>query len=256
MTYDRRMTRGSGNIARLRHAGRGRVQALLGRAGWEIRPTTTDADQRRSRLLAAEGIDLVLDVGANVGQYGMRLRANGYRGRIVSFEPYETAYAQLQRTADRDALWDAHRLALSDEEGVAELNISSNSFSSSLLALTDRHVESAPGSSYVATESVRARRLDAIWPEVVGTARPWLKLDVQGFEMHVLRGAGERLGEARALQIELSLEPLYTGAVGWRDTVDWLEERGFALVAVEPGFDDPATGRMLQFDGFFVRTDG
>lgn len=243
-----------GRLARGRHLARGRVQALLGRAGWEIRPLEGDADDRRAKLMASEGIDLVVDVGANVGQYGMRLRANRYTGRIVSFEPYGQAFAQLRRTASRDPAWDVHRVALSDAEGELELNVSGNSFSSSLLPLTDRHLESAPGSAFVASEVVPTARLDAMWSEVVGAARAWLKLDVQGFELHVLRGAGDRLGEARAVQVELSLEPLYEGAPDWRAVVDWLTGRGFALVGVEPGFDDPTSGRMLQFDAVFVKS--
>ena len=245
----------TGRSARLRHAARGRVQAVLGRAGWEIRPTTTDEDQRRAKLMASEDIDVVLDIGANVGQYGMRLRNNGYSGRIVSFEPYAQAFDVLHRTATRDGLWDAYRLALTDQEGEAELNIAGNSFSSSLLSLTERHLESAPGSARVATETVPTARLDSAWAQFVGTARrPWIKLDVQGAEMAVLRGAGDRIEDARALQVELSLEPLYEGDVEWRTMVDWLGKRGFALAAVEPGFDDPITGRMLQFDGIFLRS--
>lgn len=228
------------------------MQALLGHAGWELKPIEGDADDRRAMLLAGERIDVVLDIGANVGQYGMRLRNNGYNRRIVSFEPYAQAFNQLARTTAADPLWDVHRVALADVEGEAELNVSGNSFSSSLLPLTDQHVESAPASSYVATETVPTVRLESLWPDVVGTARSWLKLDVQGAEMQVLRGAGDRLREACALQVELSLVPLYEGATPWTTMVEWLGDRGFALAVVEPGFADPKSGRMLQFDGIFL----
>ena len=247
------MDRGKGRVARLRHAARGRVQAALGRARWEIRPTTGDADERRARLLDSERIDLVLDVGANVGQYGMRLRSNGYQGLIVSFEPYLQAYRQLERTASRDPLWQAHRLAVSDADGEAELNVAGNSFSSSLLPMTARHLESAPRSGYVDVERVPSARLDSRWDELAGGDSAWLKLDVQGFEMHVLRGLGERLGALRVVETELSLTPLYEGAVPWREIVEWLEGRGFALAGVEPGFEEPGSGRLHQFDGLFVR---
>ena len=231
------------------------MQAALGRAGWEIRPSTGGAAERRVRLLESEGIEVILDVGANVGQYAMRMRANGFRGRIVSFEPYAQAHRQLDRSAARDPLWEAHRLAVSDTEGEAELNIAGNSFSSSLLPMSERHLESAPGSAYVTSERVSTARLDAIWERVVGSARPWVKLDVQGYEMHVLRGMGERLDEARVVETELSLTPLYEGAIPWRAVVDWLEDRGFTLAGVEPGFEDLSSGRMLQFDGIFLRED-
>ena len=185
----------------------------------------------------------------------MRQRRSGFRGRITSFEPYAQAYSQLERSASRDPLWEAHRLALSDAAGEAELNVAGNSFSSSLLPMADRHVESAPGSAYIATERVRTARLDDLWEQLVGAGRPWIKLDVQGFEMHVLRGMGDRISEVRVVETELSLAALYDGAPSWREVVDWLEERGFALAGVEPGFEDTVSGRMLQFDGVFIREE-
>src|SRR5688500_2068285 len=102
---------GDARLARARHAVRGRVQGALARAGWEVRPLADDEDARRVKLLESERIDLVLDVGANVGQYASKLRDAGYTGRIVSFEPYREAFAQLERNAARDPRWEARRLA-------------------------------------------------------------------------------------------------------------------------------------------------
>ena len=245
---------GNARLARARHSVRGRVQAALARAGWEVRPLAGDADERRAKLLASEGIDVVLDVGANVGQYASKLRDSGYSGRIVSFEPYGQAYTQLERTASRDPGWQARRIALGEEAGEVELNVSGNSFSSSLLPIRERHVEIAPDAAYVDREVVPALRLDAIWDELVAAGeRVWLKLDVQGFELPVLRGAGERLALTHAVQVELSLTSLYEGDVLWLELGEWLRERGFELVGVEPGHEDPNSGRLIQFDGVFVR---
>ncbi len=69
----------------------------------------------------------------------------------------------------------------------------------------------------------------------------------------MLRGAGDRIADVRAVQAELSLTPLYEGDVPWLELVGWLGERGFELAGVEPGYEDPASGRMLQFDGLFLR---
>jgi FkbM family methyltransferase len=232
-----------------------RVQSVLGRLGYELRAQRPPAeDLRREKLLASEGIDLVLDVGANVGQYGERLRLSGYRGRIVSFEPLAKAFGELERRAAGDPGWETIRVALGDADGEAEINVAGNSFSSSLLPMGPRHLQSAPESAYIGRENVPTARLDSVWDRVVaGAERPWLKLDVQGYEMNVLAGVGSRLDAIRVVQAELALEPLYDGDVPWRELVHWLEQRGFALAGLEPGFEDPESGRMLQFDGIFVR---
>jgi FkbM family methyltransferase len=213
-----------------------------------------DEDVRRVKLLRSEGIEVVLDVGANAGQYAQQLRAAGYVGRIVSFEPLPEAFAALERAAAADPRWEARRLALSDADGEAEIHVAANSWSSSLLDMGERHLASAPESAYVGREHVTTARLDSIWEEVLGPdARPFLKLDVQGFEMHVLRGAAGHLDRVAGVQAELSLVHLYEGDSLWRDVVDHLEEEGFELVGLEPGFEDPETGRMLQADGTFLR---
>ena len=85
----------------------------------------------RAGLLKAEGIDGVLDGGANVGQYGQTLRRYGYRGSILSLEPGSAAFAALQERGANDRSWDALRIALGASNGEASLGLSANSVSSS-----------------------------------------------------------------------------------------------------------------------------
>ena len=200
------------------------------------------------------GIDTVIDVGANVGQYGASLRASGYRGRIVSFEPLSDAYARLARRCAPDPGWTASREAVGAEPGQLEINISANSYSSSLLPMTSAHTGAAPGSEYVGTEQVPVTTLDAVVSaHDIDPAGTWLKIDTQGYEAPVLDGAGERLGEFAAVQLELSFVPLYDGQALFDELVGRLTAAGFTLFGLDAGFSDPRTGRTLQCDGVFVR---
>jgi FkbM family methyltransferase len=235
------------------------IQRGLRRLGYELHPYVAgpvpyEEDVRRARLLRSEGIDVVLDVGANVGQYAQRLRRAGYERKIISFEPLSEAFVTLESTAARDPLWEARRLALGEEDGTADIHVAANSWSSSLLPMGERHLASAPDSGYTGTETVPVARLDSVWEDAVGEGeRVFLKLDVQGFEMRVLRGAGRRLDDVAGVQAELALTKLYEGDSPWREVVDYLEVRGFVLAGLEPGFEDPDSGRMLQADGILIR---
>lgn len=80
-----------------------------------------------------------------------------------------------------------------------------------------------------------------------------MKLDVQGFELEVLRGAVRTLEQIEVLEAELSLVPLYDGAPLFGDVVRYLDERNFGLLGREPGFADPRTGALLQVDGLLAR---
>jgi FkbM family methyltransferase len=201
-------------------------------------------------------VETVVDVGANVGQYGAGLRASGYRGRILSFEPLADAYARLARRCAFDPGWTASREALGGEPGELELNVSANSYSSSLLPMTSAHTGAAPGSGYVGVEKVPVTTLADVLPlHDVDPARTWLKIDTQGYEARVLDGAGGRLGEFAAVQLELSFVPLYAGQALFDELVERLTMGGLVLFGLEAGFSDPRTGRTLQCDGVFVRAD-
>jgi FkbM family methyltransferase len=221
--------------------------------GWDLQ-TRRVHPGNAGEFLALNGVDVVLDVGAATGGYGMGLREGGYQGRICSFEPLEDAFTVLERTAADDPRWSCLRLALGPEPGMAEINVAGNSDSSSLLAMGERHARSAPESVYIGTETVEVSTVDAVQERLVGSGeRVFLKLDVQGFELEVLRGAESALPRFHGVQAELSLVPLYERAPSWTEVITYLQDRGFHVAQLQPVFADPATGEVLQVDGIFTR---
>lgn len=213
---------------------------------------------RLVRLMEHQGIDTVIDVGANDGGYGRFLREGGYTKDIVSFEPLSAAHGALMEAAARDSRWHvANAMALGAEDSTIEINISGNSTSSSILEMNETHIKAAPLSRYVGVERVDLRRLDGQdHPTIEAGRRLFLKVDTQGFEMPVLEGAQALMSRIRGMQVELSLTPLYEGQALYREMIDWMSTRGYDLWNVIPGFTDASTGRMLQMDGvFFLRDD-
>lgn len=235
------------------------LKRQLRRHGFDLRRYTvqTSGEAQLQRILAFLGVDLVFDIGANAGQYATALRAHGYLGRIVSFEPLASAHAALALESARDPLWQvAPRLAIGEREGEVVLNVAGNSLSSSLLPMLPAHERAAETSRYAATESVRLARLDRIGREYLpGINRPFLKIDTQGYEDRVLAGATGILASFVGIEVELSLVPLYEGQLLYDVMIDRLRGLGFELFGVFPGYVAETTGRTLQFDGVFVRRD-
>jgi FkbM family methyltransferase len=238
----------------LARATRAQVKAMARRVGVDLRryPLPGSPADCRGRLLRHHDVDLVLDVGAAIGEYGRLLRDHGYQGRIVSCEPLATSFHLLATAAARDPRWEALELALGREAGWAELNVAGNGDSSSFLPMLDEHVDAAPESGYIGTREVQVTTVDAI---LAGheAEHPFLKLDVQGFEHHVLAGARTSFDRLVGIQLEMSLVPLYDGQLLFRETYDLLVSAGFALQVVEPAFVDLDAGRVLQIDGVFFR---
>ena len=222
------------------------------RLGIEV--TTVPFARRVVRMCEAARIDTVIDVGANSGQYARALRANGFAGRILSCEPLSVPFRQMARLADRDPRWEPVRTALGTVPGVITVHVAGNSYSSSVLEMLDAHSDAAPESAYVGSEEAPMTTVDALVADRhVDPVRTLLKMDVQGYERSVLDGASATLPRFAAVQVELSLTPLYAGQALMPEILDLLDGHGLELWALEPGFSDPATGRMLQCDGVLVR---
>ena len=236
-----------------------RIRNLLRKIGFEAYRYTiqTSSGAQLQRLLRFCRIDLVLDVGANRGHYASELRANGYAGRIVSFEPLAVPHAQLKHVARADENWQvAPRMALGDADGETVIHVAGNSLSSSILDMLPEHERAAPGSAYVATETVPMRRLDQVAGDFLkGSRRALLKLDTQGYEDRVLAGAQGILQNVVAIQAELSFVPLYAGQPLFDKMRSKIEAMGFVLYAVFPGYVHEQTGQTLQIDGFFIRRE-
>ena len=208
------------------------------------------------KILQELSIDCIIDIGANEGQYAKETRRIGYAGKIISIEPTKKAHSALEKNACGDVNWEIYqRCALGNIDGETLINIAGNSVSSSILEMGKQHKETVPASQYVAQEKVTIKRLDDIFESCSnGSNNILLKIDVQGFEREVLAGAKKSIPQIAAVRLELSLTELYVGETLFSYYIDLFNKFGFDLWDIQPGFRDPKTGRLLQFDGTFVKS--
>lgn len=210
----------------------------------------------RQLALALEGarVERVLDVGANVGQYARRLRAAGWRGDILSFEPLLDIRAALEAAAADDPAWEvAPAVAVGAAVGAGMFERSNESDMSSLRPQTERLRALSPSSAVAEVLDVEVRPLGALVTPRHAGERLFLKIDVQGGEDAVLDGVGPLWARLVGIQLELALTRLYEGERGYLETCARLESLGFRLALVLPGYFDGKLRRQLQFDGVFLR---
>lgn len=207
------------------------------------------------RILHTQGIDSVLDIGANVGQYASGLRSGGFSGRIVSCEPQSLAYSALASRVASDPQWEAVPMAAGAQDATLTINIAGNSYSSSFLPPAALQLEITPASRVVRTEEVSVTTVDALIARYdLDPSRLLLKIDAQGYEQFVLDGARETLGSLAAVQLELSFAVLYEGQQLFDEMLYRLSDLGLSLYALDPGFFHPRTGQLLWCDGVFLRS--
>lgn len=230
------------------------LRALLAPLKVELVRRRPEEAEKVAGYLQAHGIAQLIDVGANEGQYARGVRAAGYGGTIVSFEPLPAAHARLTAAAAGDPRWTvAPARAIGATHDVLRMHVAGNSVSSSLLPMLDAHVASAPGSGIVAHRDVPVMPLDAC-PEIDPDAPTFLKIDTQGYEAQVLAGGPAVVARAIGVQLELSLASLYEGQADYLTLLAGLQRAGFTLWDVFPGFADAASGRLLQVDAVLFRT--
>ena len=233
------------------------IRKLLWKTGYDLTRFTPTSHPlaRRKQILEFYNIDVVLDIGANAGQYAQALRGDiGYAHRIVSFEPSSAAFKLLRANAKGDPAWEVFNYAIGDTDEKREINIASNSESSSFLSMLPAHLRCEPSSKYIGKEIIDVKRLDSLFGDLCKAAKNvYMKIDTQGFERRVLNGAEASLAHIDTIQVEMSLVPLYAGESLFNEMCSLMNNKGYTMVAMENGFSDPTSGQLLQVDGIFHR---
>lgn len=201
-------------------------------------------------------ISTVFDVGANKGQYRDFLRNRvGFRGTIHSFEPQPNLVERIRQRAQLDDDWHIHNLGLGNSMSELTMNVMAKDTFSSFCAPRDRAEDRFTSSTtIVKTISVPVRKLDDLLPDLLNSCAEscYLKIDTQGYDLEVLKGASSLLQDIRALQFELAVQPLYAGVPHYLDMLKTLNDFGFNLAGMFPISMDENL-QVMEFDCIMVK---
>jgi FkbM family methyltransferase len=199
-------------------------------------------------------INLVLDVGANQGQFAKRLR-NFYAGDIISFEPVSEVFAALRENLSQDNNWHGYKFALGSKESMQRIFVPKHTVFSSFLK-SNEYCEKRFGDLHdgLVEEIVTVRRLDNVLDEIVNeidSKRIFIKMDTQGYDAEVFLGLGEKLDHVMVLQSEVSIIPIYENMPHWTESVSLYEEAGFSIIGMFPVTRDAE--KIIEYDCLLSR---
>lgn len=202
--------------------------------------------------------DSILDIGASTGQFALTASDIFRRAKVHAFEPLQSSREVLVARVkgvrgQRVRVW-AQALGPRAQQGL--IHVSGYSPSSSILPMLPTHVEAFPGTEALRDEKLEIVSLDSLTEELAVGGQCLIKIDVQGYEMEVLRGGQQTLKHARIIIVEASLVPLYAGAPIFDDIMSYLRAAGFRFIGIGSVLCHPSTRRTLQIDAVFERIAG
>lgn len=196
--------------------------------------------------------DLVLDIGANKGQFAMALYDYGYKNKVLSFEPLSAIYEILEKNSKKNSLWHVYeKCCIGETEKMVDINLSNLAGNSSILDIKSTKYN-VPESHYIKKENVPQITLATLNEnQLIKHAKNiFVKMDIQGYEHYVLSQLPTVNYKIDGFYIELSLVNLYENQKDYLYICNQLKEFGYDLVYIEPEYI--RSNRMLQFNGLFL----
>jgi FkbM family methyltransferase len=208
-------------------------------------------------LLKLYRVETVFDIGANSGVSGEYFRNIGFAGKIVSFEPVRDLYRQLQEKAIKDPLWLSENVAIGDQEGEQEINLTGGFGAANSFLVSTGHMEQvAPELATIGRQMVKVRTLHSVIEEHYQRGnRLFLKIDAQGYEKKILEVAGDQLSKVVGMRIEFSIVRSYEGEPLICDMLPYLYELGYRVCAIEEAWSNRTTQEVYQVDAVLFRPE-
>lgn len=199
-------------------------------------------------------INTIIDIGSNEGQFILSISRILPNRKIIAFEPIKDCYDKL--VANTSALNVVYNnCGLSDANTTAEINVSKNFVSSSILPMENFHKKLYPESKYTGRQTIELKKLDDVMKGIEVNENVLLKVDVQGYEHKVIMGGEETIRRAAVVIIEYSYEPIYEGQWLFNETYRYFTDNGFRFIGVADQAQSPQTGIPVYGDAIFVRSD-
>jgi FkbM family methyltransferase len=207
----------------------------------------------RYNWLTNQNINSIIDVGASEGGFASKARELFRGAKIYSFEPIPSSYKTLTKKFKSDKNFKAFNIALGNTVGQLEFHLNEHIGASSFLKTSNLHVDAHPYTKNYSKIKVASDKMDNLVEASELTQNVILKLDVQGYEIEVLKGAEGLLKHVKFIYSEVCFNKLYEEQPLFDEIINFLRERGYRIAGVENISQSLKNGMFLNADVFFAR---
>ena len=199
-------------------------------------------------LIQKGEINCVLDIGSHRGSFFESLRSIGYGGHVISVEPTEENYKFQKEKFKNDKKLKLFNFAIGETECEKKINVIDFSNLNSLLTPRNNSVKNK--------SKVKVKRLDSLMDQILNTVenpKIFCKVDTQGYDLNVLKGAGGLLELIEVIQTEISIRPLYYNSPNHIQSFQYFKSIGYEIIHMFPCSKDAKLNHILEFDCILLK---
>ena len=194
--------------------------------------------------------ETVFDIGANRGQFSIAVKYFYPKSNIVAFEPLLEPFDKFNQIFKNDSQVSVFNCAIGLENKDTIIHESKRDDSSSLLPITNNQSKIFPGTEEVGTTDIKMKRIDTFIKDIDLQRPALMKIDVQGFELEVLKSCKEYLSLFDYIYIECSFIELYKGQALTDEIIKFLDNYSFGFYSIY-NIHYNKNGSMVQADFLF-----
>lgn len=198
----------------------------------------------------------VIDVGGNLGQFTIASAKLFKDPLIFTFEPMPKCAEKISQFSKKIKNLSVFPIAIGESPGQVSFQVNSHIQASSILPLASSHLSSFPDAKEIEVIEVEVKTLDSVLAEHEFKSPVLLKIDTQGYEANVIRGASKTLKRVDYVLLEVSFKELFRGEMLFPEILKLMESNHFRFLRPISWFCDPASQEVLQMDALFCRETG
>ena len=216
-------------------------------------PKVVESIAPKWKWLSKLGINTIINIGSNEGQFALDLRKYIPKAKIYAFEPLPDPFKILCAKFENDSNFTAFPFALGKDEGIVDMYLNEYSPSSSLLKMDDNHKKHFDFAKNEFQVKVDIKKLDDVAFQFEILKPLLVTIDVQGFELDVINGGLETIRKADVIITEVSFTSLYKGQPLFDELYATITSLDFEYAGNFEQLISPVNDAILQADAIFVK---
>lgn len=220
---------------------------------WPIFSVSSFVIANRLKQLGIE-FQTIIDVGANQGQFSVAISKLFPSAKIICIEADDKVIKKLKKNIN-NLNFQIINSAVGNYCGYAKFNVNNDSQVSSLLELGSERIKYYPKSHVLNKKEIRINKLDNLLKKIQINRTSLLKIDVQGYELNVLKGAKSSLKKIDWCLIEIALANLYEDEPSIEEIILFMNKLSFKFHSILNYHLSPDGKKIIEIDALFRRNN-